>query len=113
MSSVRLSQTCTGALALAFFIGCNAVFGFQEGKPFPPDPSMDGGDGATVDSSSACIGETCSTPPPNSCRDSTHLEAFDTVGTCSGGTCRYHSQLVMCACSGGVCNDDPCASVSC
>src|SRR6266567_3588545 len=40
---VRL--TCFGFLAL--IMGCNDVFGFQEGKPYPPDS----GDGADTGSS--------------------------------------------------------------
>ncbi len=60
-----------------------------------------------------CLGVVCNTPPASFCADDAHLQAYDTIGSCSAGTCSYHSQLAACTCKDNVCTTDPCASISC
>lgn len=62
-----------------------------------------------------CIGMSCNTPPANTCADSTHLEVYESPGTCSDGVCQYDSHNQFCAhgCTSGACEGDPCAGVSC
>jgi hypothetical protein len=62
-----------------------------------------------------CAGKTCNTPPAKYCLSPTTLRTFQTAGVCSGGSCLYTPTDETCAfgCSGGACNNDPCAGVTC
>jgi hypothetical protein len=60
-----------------------------------------------------CVGVICDHPPPNVCASAGGLTAYDTMGSCSGGTCSYGSQLEACTCVSGACTTDPCVSVTC
>ncbi len=62
-----------------------------------------------------CIGVTCNTPPANYCSGPNELTVGDTPGTCTNGNCSYTSHTEFCSfgCSGGACDGDPCAGVTC
>ena len=60
-----------------------------------------------------CASVQCGTPPANTCKDTGHLTAYDTQGSCSGGTCSYTSQTIACTCVSDACTTDPCATVTC
>src|SRR5260370_19040146 len=75
MSSPRFSLVHV-ALAAALLTGCNSVLGFQEGKPYPPDASIDvsvdgsvdGSDGdSTVPSEGGCPADPTGCRPTNAC----------------------------------------------
>ena len=61
-----------------------------------------------------CAGVSCTTPPGAYCSGNTRYY-YDSVGSCSGGSCSYtrRSQYCSYGCSGGSCLSDPCAGVSC
>ena len=63
----------------------------------------------------ACDAVTCSTPPTPMCPDASTRRTFASTGTCSGGSCSYAHTDTKCGfgCSGGQCNPDPCAGVTC
>jgi hypothetical protein len=50
---------------------------------------------------------------PNVCEDTTHLRAYNTVGTCAAGNCTYASQVIACNCVNASCAVDPCANITC
>jgi hypothetical protein len=62
-----------------------------------------------------CQGVSCTTPPASYCTDGSHLQTFNSPGTCSNGTCTYTNQVLYCifGCANGACSQDPCAGVSC
>src|SRR5262249_34007814 len=63
-----------------------------------------------------CAGVTCNVPPANTCVDGTTLKVYGTAGTCNmAGGCAYAWSTRVCqfGCSGGRCNQDPCAGVTC
>ena len=76
----------------------------------PPGGSASGGDGG----GDPCLGVVCNTPPAGSCKYDGHLQAYDTIGSCSTGTCTYKSQLAACTCKDDAWHaTDPCASITC
>lgn len=46
-----------------------------------------------------CGAARCDAPPPDTCRDATHVAAFARVGACDAGTCTYRE--IVRACPGG------------
>ncbi|MFO0644242.1 MAG: Ig-like domain-containing protein [Polyangiaceae bacterium] len=52
-----------------------------------------------------CIGVTCATPPPDTCRDRTTRRTYPATGTCASGVCSYAPTDMACAygCASGVC----------
>jgi hypothetical protein len=62
-----------------------------------------------------CVGQTCNAPPANYCSDTTHLQAYESPGTCANGACAYSKHEAFCAygCVLGACQGDPCQGVNC
>ena len=62
-----------------------------------------------------CAGVACDRPPSPYCLDEHTRRSFPASGTCGGGNCSYSPIDTSCAngCSGGSCNSDPCAGVTC
>ncbi|MCU0701999.1 MAG: hypothetical protein MUC96_36315, partial [Myxococcaceae bacterium] len=56
----------------------------------------------------------CDSPPPATCIGTTR-RTFSPTGSCSGGVCSYTPTDTACSfgCTGGTCNADPCANVTC
>lgn len=59
----------------------------------------------------------CNQPPAPSCLDATTSRVYSAAGACKEGACIYEHEDVPCAttCDGqtGLCEDDPCAGVTC
>jgi len=57
----------------------------------------------------------CDNPPDNSCRDGQTLQAWESAGFCSEGSCIYASSDLTCpkGCAGGQCIGAPCTGVKC
>jgi hypothetical protein len=62
-----------------------------------------------------CETVVCNSPPAPSCFDAGTRRTYAANGTCSGGSCSYTATNTACefGCSGGACNPNPCAGVSC
>jgi hypothetical protein len=62
-----------------------------------------------------CETVVCNAPPAPSCFDAGTRRTYSANGTCSGGSCSYAPTNTPCefGCSGGACNADPCAGVTC
>jgi hypothetical protein len=62
-----------------------------------------------------CAGKTCAQPPANVCVNGSTLRAFASAGSCAGGSCTYGHTDSACpfGCAGGVCQSDPCATLTC
>jgi hypothetical protein len=62
-----------------------------------------------------CTGVVCNKPLANYCTDATHLEVYETPGTCKSGACTYghHNEFCTFGCSLGICQGDPCTGVTC
>lgn len=61
----------------------------------------------------ACAGIVCDSPPKNDCASTSKFLAYDAVGTCALGTCKYAPQEIACECAEHACKTDPCAAVTC
>jgi hypothetical protein len=60
-----------------------------------------------------CVGVVCDTPPDNGCQDPTHFIAYATSGTCDAGQCQYSSNVIDCECEDDACSTDPCETIVC
>jgi hypothetical protein len=62
-----------------------------------------------------CASVVCDSPPSPTCPGANTRRTFAATGTCSGGSCSYAATDTSCTfgCSGGACNADPCAGVTC
>jgi hypothetical protein len=101
-----LTGTCVqGACQYAFIEGAQC----DDGNPCTVDDTCSAG---------ACTGTpmACTSPNPPICTDATHLKTYDNPGVCNGGRCVYTPETLACGsggCSGGACQTDPCANVTC
>ncbi len=62
-----------------------------------------------------CGAGTCNDPPADYCVDADHARVYQTLGSCTDGSCSYQDAVVFCAhgCDVGGCLPDPCAGVTC
>ena len=62
--------------------------------------SNEAGHGGTggMDSSDACLGITCESPPAAVCDGSSALTTYDAIGSCAKGECSYVSHSTPGAC---------------
>ena len=87
------------------------------------DAACDDGDSCTnndkCSAAGACGGTplACNSPPLPKCKDANTSTQADVTGTCSSGTCSYTLTDVACSfgcdSQGGLCNGDPCKTVTC
>jgi hypothetical protein len=89
----------------------------DEGKPCDDKDACTSADKCT--GSASCKGTpiACTTPPPNSCKDSATLVSYAKQGSCAAGKCGYTKSEVPCThgcdAAAGACAGDPCAGVTC
>jgi sulfatase modifying factor 1 len=132
----RAHFACLVAVALAVAatplpLGCTTLIGLPDLPPLDgagghpdelpttagsvsnPSGGQAAGGSANPGDDDPCLGVLCNTPPASFCKDDGHLQAYDTIGSCSGGTCTYKSQLAACTCKDDACTTDPCVSITC
>jgi sulfatase modifying factor 1 len=119
-----------GALALLALSGCGSAFvtkannggaagtvgsgGTSSGAAGGGGTSSGAaGSGGEAGEADPCVGVTCDAPPASSCQGSAAFQVYDKIGSCSGGTCTYNSQLIACTCAADACASDPCLEVTC